>query len=208
MNIETTHFLDAMKYIPPLNFCPVVSTDVSLYRSGYPMPLNYNFIKHQLHLKTIIYIGDKQAPLEEYETFLELEKIKYHHISMDSSRDEGIQERMNQVLNLVLDVRNYPILVHSNKGKHRVGVVVGIIRKLLQGWSTTGIYQEYGLFSGGMKDGVDLEFITMFETNLKIPRDIVPGFAKHCLYLNELEAAEESDEESGSESILTARQSL
>ncbi|CAI4050136.1 hypothetical protein SKDZ_14G2650 [Saccharomyces kudriavzevii ZP591] len=197
-----------MKYIPPLNFCPVVSTDVSLYRSGYPMPLNYNFIKHQLHLKTIIYIGDKQAPLEEYETFLELEKIKYHHISMDSSRDEGIQERMNQVLNLVLDVRNYPILVHSNKGKHRVGVVVGIIRKLLQGWSTTGIYQEYGLFSGGMKDGVDLEFITMFETNLKIPRDIVPGFAKHCLYLNELEAAEESDEGSGSESILTARQSL
>ena len=49
------------------------------------------------------------------------------------------------------------------------------------------IYEEYGLFSGGMKDGVDLEFITMFETNLKIPRNVIPGFAKHCLYLNELE---------------------
>ncbi|QHS75849.1 Oca2p [Saccharomyces paradoxus] len=197
-----------MKYIPPLNFSPVVSTDVSLYRSGYPMPLNYSFIKHQLHLKTIIYIGDKDRPLEEYQSFLELEKIKYYHIFMDSSRDEGIQERMNQVLHLVLDVRNYPILVHSNKGKHRVGVVVGIIRKLLQGWSTAGIYQEYGLFSGGMKDGVDLEFITMFETNLKIPRNIIPGFAEHCLYLNELEAVEGSDDESESESILTAKQSL
>lgn len=200
--------LDAMKYIPPLNFSPVVSTDVSLYRSGYPMSLNYSFIKDQLHLKTIIYIGDKETPLEEYQSFLDLERIKYHHIFMDSSRDEGIQERMNQVLNLVLDVRNYPILVHSNKGKHRVGVVVGIIRKLLQGWTTAGIYQEYGLFSGGMKDGVDLEFITMFETNLKIPRDIIPGFARRCLYLNELEGEEGSGDESGSESILTAKQSM
>lgn len=85
---------------------------------------------------------------------------------------------------------------------------MGIIRKLLQGWSTAGIYQEYGLFSGGMKDGVDLEFITMFETNLKIPRNVIPGFAKHCLYLNELEAAEGSDDESGSESILTAKQPI
>lgn len=159
-------------------------------------------------MKTIIYIGDKETPLEEYQSFLDLERIKYHHIFMDSSRDEGIQERMNQVLNLVLDVRNYPILVHSNKGKHRVGVVVGIIRKLLQGWTTAGIYQEYGLFSGGMKDGVDLEFITMFETNLKIPRDIIPGFARRCLYLNELEGEEGSGDESGSESILTAKQSM
>lgn len=78
----------------------------------------------------------------------------------------------------IVDRANYPILIHSNKGKHRVGVVVGIIRKLLQGWSTTGIYQEYDIFSGGLKGQVDLEFITMFDTELIVRRDHLPDFVK------------------------------
>lgn len=167
----------ATNYIPPLSFSPVVSTDVSLYRSGYPMPLNYPFIRDQLHLRTIIYVGDKEELSPEYSEFLALENIKFHNIYMDSCRDPGIEQRMDQVLKLVLDVDNYPILIHSNKGKHRVGVVVGIIRKLLQGWSFTGIYQEYGIFSGGLKGEADLEFITMFQTNLLIAKEKLPRFA-------------------------------
>lgn len=174
-------------YIPPLNFSPVVSTDVSLYRSGYPMPLNYPFIKDQLHLRTIIYIGDKKEFSEEYTKFLESENINDHRIFMDSCRDKDIDDKINQVLRLVLDIDNYPILMHSNKGKHRVGIVVGIIRKLLQGWSTAGIYQEYGIFSGGLKGDVDLEYITMFETNLQIPKDKLPMFAMTNAIPNEVE---------------------
>ncbi|AAS51670.1 ADL250Wp [Eremothecium gossypii ATCC 10895] len=164
-------------YIPPLNFALVVSRDVSLYRSGYPMPLNYPFIKTRLQAGTVIYVGDKDIS-EEYKAFLESEQIRYHHIYMQSCRDDNIQESMEQVLRLVLNVDNYPILIHSNKGKHRVGVVVGIIRKLLQGWSVTGIYQEYGIFSGGQKDQADLEYITMFGTKLMVPMDKVPGFVQ------------------------------
>lgn len=164
-------------YIPPLNFAPVVSTDVSLYRSGYPMPLNYAFIRDQLHLKTIVYVGDKAEPMPEYSEFLAEQGIHYHHIHMDSCRDAGIDAQMDRVLRLVLNVENYPILVHSNKGKHRVGVVVGIVRKLLQGWSVAGIYQEYGLFSGGLKDEADLEYITLFKTGILMDPSTVPGFA-------------------------------
>ncbi len=164
-----------MKFIPPLGFAPVVSTDVDLYRSGYPMPLNYSFIKHQLHLKTVIYVGDKEI-LPEYANFLETEGIQFHHIPMTSTKDENIQKEMETVLRLVLNVDNYPILIHSNKGKHRVGVVVGIIRKLLLGWSMTGIYQEYDLFTGGQKGDIDLEFITMFNTSLTVPLDRIPRF--------------------------------
>ncbi|CCH61443.1 hypothetical protein TBLA_0E03880 [Henningerozyma blattae CBS 6284] len=166
------------KYIPPLNFSPVVSTDVSLYRSGYPMPLNYSYIRNQLHLKTIIYVGDKEELSSEYSEFLKDNAILFHHVYMDSSRDVSLKPKMDKVLRLVLDTDNYPILIHSNKGKHRVGVVVGIIRKILQGWSIAGIYQEYGVFSGGLKGEVDLEYITMFETNLSIPKTKLPGFAK------------------------------
>lgn len=167
----------SVNYIPPLSFSPVVSTDVSLYRSGYPMPLNYVFIRDQLHLKTIIYVGDKEKLSPEYAEFLEQENIQFHGIYMDSCRDTNIQEKMDEVLRLVLNVDNYPILIHSNKGKHRAGVVVGIIRKLLQGWSVAGIYQEYGIFSGGLKGEADLEFITMFETRLAVPRQKMPDFA-------------------------------
>lgn len=165
-----------MMYIPPLNFSPVVSTDVNLYRSGYPMPLNYPFIRDQLHLRTIIHVGDKQDLSPEYAEFLEQESIQFHNIYMDSCRDDGFKNRMNQILEIVLNVDNYPMLIHSGKGKHRVGTVVGIIRKLLQGWSIAGIYQEYDIFSGGLKGEADLEFITMFETRLYIRKDKIPGF--------------------------------
>ncbi|CCF60181.1 hypothetical protein KAFR_0J01140 [Kazachstania africana CBS 2517] len=165
-------------FIPPLNFSPVISTDVSLYRSGYPMPINYPFIRDQLNLKTVIYIGDKKDTPAEYLDFLKDEKIKFYHIPMESCRDIGIKESMNDMLKLVLNFENYPILMHSNKGKHRVGVAVGIIRKFLQGWSTAGVYQEYGIFSGGLKDEADLEFITMFESQLEVNKSKVPGFAQ------------------------------
>lgn len=178
------------KYIPPLNFAPVVSTDVSLYRSGYPMPLNYSFIK-QLHLKTIIYVGDRKEPYPEYNEFLETENITFRHVYVDSCRDPGVNEQMERVLALILDVDNYPMLVHSNKGKHRVGVVAGIVRKLLQGWSIAGVYQEYGLFSGGLKDEADLEYVTMFEPDLTVQRSKIPRFARHTI-----ESAQCHDEDS------------
>lgn len=141
------------------------------------MPLNYAFIRDQLHLRTIIHVGDKQDLSPEYAEFLQQENIQFHNIYMDSCRDKGIEIQMNQILELVLNVDNYPILIHSSKGKHRVGTVVGIIRKLLQGWSIAGIYQEYDIFSGGLKGEADLEFITMFETKLLIRKDKIPGFA-------------------------------
>lgn len=172
MNMASTH------YIPPLNFSPVISTDVSLYRSGYPMPINYRFIKERLNLQTIIYVGDKEDTSREYIDFLQREKINFIQIGMESCRDTDIQKKLDQILHIILNVDNYPILIHSNKGKHRVGIVVGIIRKLLQGWSIAGIYQEYGIFSGGMKEETDLEFITMFETNLIVNKNKLPDFIR------------------------------
>ena len=65
------------KYIPPLNFSPVISTEVSLYRSGYPMPINYSFIMDQLHLKTILYVGDKNEKSKEYSKFLKEQNIRF-----------------------------------------------------------------------------------------------------------------------------------
>ncbi|SMN18626.1 similar to Saccharomyces cerevisiae YNL056W OCA2 Putative protein with similarity to predicted tyrosine phosphatases Oca1p and Siw14p [Maudiozyma saulgeensis] len=166
------------KYIPPLNFSPVISTEVSLYRSGYPMPINYSFIMDQLHLKTIVYVGDKNKISEEYLNFLKEQMIQFVYIPMESCRDDGINKEIDKVLEMIVNVDNYPMLIHSNKGKHRVGIIVGIVRKILQGWSIASIYQEYGLFSGGLKDEADLEFITMFISHLEVYKDKMPKFVR------------------------------
>ena len=97
---------------------------------------------------------------------------------MESCRDNGINKEIDKVLEMIVNVDNYPMLIHSNKGKHRVGIIVGIVRKILQGWSIASIYQEYGLFSGGLKDEADLEFITMFISHLEVYKDKMPKFVR------------------------------
>lgn len=49
-----TTIIPRPNYVPPLNFSLV---EDGIYRSGFPMPINYPFMK-QLKLKTIIYVGD------------------------------------------------------------------------------------------------------------------------------------------------------
>ena len=71
---------------------------------------------------------------------------------------------MAEVLERVLDKTNHPILVHCNKGKHRVGCLVGCLRKIQQ-WSNASIFDEYRRFAGvGSKLRIaDQEFIELFE---------------------------------------------
>lgn len=52
-----------------------------------------------------------------------------------------------EALKQILDVRNHPLLIHCNKGKHRTGCVVGCLRKVLQ-WSMTSVFDEYRRFAG------------------------------------------------------------
>ncbi|KAH3673194.1 hypothetical protein WICMUC_003812 [Wickerhamomyces mucosus] len=100
---------------------------------------------------------------------------------MESSSEPFIMndsEAIMLALKTILNIDNYPILIHSNKGKHRIGVLVGIMRKLLQGWSITGIFNEYDKFAGG-KGESDIEFIECFEPRgLKVDEANLPGFVR------------------------------
>ena len=65
----------------------------------------------------------------------------------------------------VMDVRNHPMLVHCNKGKHRTGCLVGCLRKL-QRWSLTFVFEEYTRFAGAKARVLDQQFIELFRTDL------------------------------------------
>lgn len=201
-------------YVPPLNFALV---EDGIYRSGFPMPINYPFLQ-QLKIKTIIYLGDlgeekpkkknkeekksKQSDEEtkekkpkkdkhgtaeifdNYKAWIATTDIKFHHLVMHSSQEpfilntqEEAQTALIGALTLMLDKQNFPILIHSNKGKHRIGVLVGLMRKIFQGWCMSGIFEEYEKFAMG-KSEYDLEFIELWQPELAYEEEHLPEFVR------------------------------
>ncbi|CDR37681.1 CYFA0S01e14840g1_1 [Cyberlindnera fabianii] len=168
-------FESDITYVPPLNFALV---EDSIYRSGHPVPINFPFLR-TLNLRTVIYIGDKEDNYDYYE-FLKEENIEFKYIKMKSSSEPFIMNdpaAIIEALKVIVNTDNYPILIHSNKGKHRIGVLVGIMRKLLQGWSITGIFNEYDKYAGG-KGESDMEFIESFESDLMVDASKLPKFVR------------------------------
>lgn len=200
-------------YVPPLNFSLV---EDGVYRSGFPMPINYEFLE-QLGLKTIIYLGDlglekkkkkdkekkdkekkdkdkekkksdKHGSLEIFENYkkwIATTDITFHHLTIESFQEPfnnpqqilQAYESYTKALQLISDRDNFPILIHSNKGKHRIGVLVGLMRKALQGWCMSGIFEEYEKFAMG-KSEYDLEFIELWQPELYINLDRKPDFVR------------------------------
>lgn len=122
--------------------------------------------------------------LENYLSWIGSTDIKFHHLIVQSSQEpftlntqEEAQASYVQALNLMLDKRNFPMLIHSNKGKHRVGVLMGLMRKIFQGWCVSGIFEEYEKFAMG-KSEYDLEFIELWQPELMYDEKYLPDFVR------------------------------
>lgn len=162
--------------IPPINFALVVS---GLYRSGHPIGLNFPFLE-SLHLNTIIDIGShSDVDSHEYIEWARARGINVFQFVVPSVKEPFVlndPEVVQKCLEIVLDKRNYPILLHSNKGKHRVGVLVGVIRKVIQRWALTAVYDEYIRFAKGKADA-DFSFIEHYEPDLMLELGKLPEWA-------------------------------
>jgi Tyrosine phosphatase family len=107
------------------------------------------------------YVADQEYSAENIE-WCNNHRIRICHIRMQSAKEPFIEndpELVAEALSHLLDSRNYPLLIHSNKGKHRwspsilrmlinSGVVIGCLRKL-QGWSFASIFNEYDRYAQG-----------------------------------------------------------
>ncbi|KAK9454884.1 tyrosine phosphatase family-domain-containing protein [Dipodascopsis uninucleata] len=169
-----TNFFDRPEtrlLVPPLNFAMVAS---GIYRSGHPLPINFPFLE-RLKLKTIIYLGENELRQVNQE-WADKNGIRVYHFKMESCKLPFIEndpKAIESALGIVADSRNFPILMHSNKGKHRVGVLVGAMRKLLQRWNLASIFDEYSQFAAGKEDS-DIEFIEIFNVNLQYEQRYAP----------------------------------
>ena len=109
------------------------------------------------------YIGDRpEEENVEYRKWAECRNINWIFFYAESVKEPFVQndpEAITAALHTLLDTRNFPILLHSNKGKHRIGVLVGVMRKMLQGWSLASIFDEYSRFASGKGDAdVEVSF--------------------------------------------------
>ncbi|KAA1081634.1 hypothetical protein PGTUg99_024528 [Puccinia graminis f. sp. tritici] len=135
--------------VPPLGFAMVAP---GVYRSGHPNHCNFAFLDG-LQLKSIMYIcvdsyrphtfnwaQDRGLKIFHYR----IDSYKQPHSTTSDPTERGIYA---SALEQILDRRNLPILVHCNKGKHRVGTLSALLR-IIQGWDTIAVRAEWDKFLG------------------------------------------------------------
>ncbi|KAE8225392.1 hypothetical protein CF319_g1844 [Tilletia indica] len=151
--ISTSHVV-----VPPLNFDVVAA---GVYRSGHPNERNFDFME-RLGLRSIMYLANDDYR-ENVAGWARETGLKIFHFPLEVNKEPFAEMDAGSVANAlsaVADKRNLPMLIHCNKGKYRVGCLVGCIRRL-QGWSHTSIFEEFARFAGTNKIA-DQEFIEVF----------------------------------------------
>lgn len=144
--------------VPPLNFSMVSR---GIYRSGHPNERNFEFLR-RLNLKSVLYLGTEDYR-SNMTSWTSSQNITTFHLRLTINKEplaEMDQSDVIKALKIILTPSNWPILIHCNKGKYRVGCIVGLLRRL-QGWSHTSIFEEYSRFAGTKIS--DLEFIEVFD---------------------------------------------
>ncbi|GMH26868.1 hypothetical protein Nepgr_028711 [Nepenthes gracilis] len=149
-------------YIPPFNFAVV---DNGVFRSGFPDTANFSFLR-TLGLRTIIYLCPEPYP-EQNNEFLKANGIRLFQFGIDMSKEPFVnipEDMIREALNVVLDVRNHPVLIHCKSGKHRTGCLAGCLRKL-QRWCLSSIFDEYQRFAAAKARVSDQRFIELFDVS-------------------------------------------
>ncbi|KAL7794215.1 tyrosine phosphatase family domain-containing protein [Trichoderma ceciliae] len=164
MSITTNH---ALEFPPapmegrPVNFGLVVP---GVYRSSYPTADDYGFLKG-LKLKTVVTLVKRDEIDREFESFVTSNGIRQVVFNMKGTKKEPIpSSTMSSILDLVLDHRNYPLLLHCNHGKHRTGCVVAVVRKL-SGWKLDRVVDEYKTYATPKVRECDVDYITAFQSS-------------------------------------------
>lgn len=144
---------------PPENFAPVIN---KIYRSSFPQPNNFAFLK-KLHLKLVLCLIPEEYP-SIHEEFFQAEGIKLFQLGMSGNKEPFVKiphDLITEAIKIVIDPKNQPILIHCNRGKHRTGCLVGVLRRLQQ-WSLTIIFDEYRKFAAPKERPMDQQFIELY----------------------------------------------
>ncbi|WVW78985.1 hypothetical protein I302_100948 [Kwoniella bestiolae CBS 10118] len=155
--------------VPPINFSLVAP---GIYRSGHPNKKNFTFLR-RLNLKAIVYLENEDEPYRQDSMhFVSSNNLKLYRFDLSQETTLFTQEgkkKLEELLVILLDRRNHPLLVHDDTGKGTATLICALIRRF-QNWSLTGAFAEGDMFAGpaGGAEGVGLgeagmEFIASFD---------------------------------------------
>ncbi|KAF9972857.1 hypothetical protein BGZ73_003924, partial [Actinomortierella ambigua] len=82
------------------------------------------------------------------------------------------EELIKDGLELILDAKNYPIIVMDTSGIHEIGTFMGCLRRL-QHWNFSSIIVEYRAYAGNKARYVNEQFIELFDVDwITLPNDL------------------------------------
>lgn len=145
----------------PENFSMVAP---GVFRSGFPKKKNFAFLRH-LGIRSILFLAPEDYP-DGSLAFMAAHGIELLQHGVSGNKEPFVEinvDVMKAAVISTLDVRNHPVLIHCNKGKHRTGCLVGCVRKTMR-WCITSIFNEYRRFAGTKARRADQEFIELFDT--------------------------------------------
>ena len=119
------------------NFMPVTN---NIYRGGRPQKRDLENLKDQKNLSTIIDVENKPAVAQEKDAADRL-GLKFISSPMDTDIRPSDQQ-VDQILTVMSDPHNFPIFIHCFHGEDRTGLIVGLFRVEVQGWSAQSAYLE------------------------------------------------------------------
>jgi tyrosine-protein phosphatase OCA1 len=157
-----------MKLVPP-NFGMV---EEDIFRCGAPSPIHYPFLEG-LALRTCIVLSDQVD--ETLVQWLHENRIMtlFPAAAGADAGGYGTSHRGSmtlpeptviELLQVLLDPVNYPVLVTCSTGRYRTGITLGCLRKL-QGWNMTSILEEYRRFAGVKGRIENEEFMELFDVD-------------------------------------------
>lgn len=148
-------------FTAPYNFSVVES---GVYRCSFPDSSNFSFIE-TLNLRSILCLCPDPYP-EESLRFLQSKNIKLFQFGFQGTKEPSAvsKDMITEALEVLLDVRNHPILIHCKHGKHRTGCVVGCYRKV-KNWCLPCVLQEYQHFAGAKARPTDIKFIENYDAS-------------------------------------------
>ena len=125
--------------IPPLRFGMV---NDGIYRGGYPTLPNFSFLR-RLRLNIIISLTPEN-PTQDLKDFAEYIGIELIHIPILrlNPLNKTLKDVLIQVIQVLINSKNYPIYIHCLDGRRVTGLVVLLLRKL-QCWDPQSSFAEF-----------------------------------------------------------------
>ena len=129
-------FANAYSSIP--NFQQV---SAGVFRGGRPETGDVAALKRNYGIRTIINLENKDYVIRDEEQDANRFGIEFFSFEMGTEirpRDSDV----NAILEILKDPRQAPVFVHCHHGQDRTGLIIGLYRVEVQGWSPAQAYQE------------------------------------------------------------------